>query len=340
MATSAGSLKALPSNPSSNNTSIRTGNSTENKTGINTDITTSINPALTHFTLAKYRFTFCVKSEVTLPAYKGSAFHGGFGHALKKIAPSFYDYFFAPGTSADQPKPFVLLPPMENNQHYPPGSTLQFELVLIGNAIQHLPICFAAFDTLGQQLGLGATRGNYHITKVEQLGARDTALPVYENGTWHTAPATISAADLVRHQASTPARQLNLHFQTNLRLKENNKLLPHTPPFTLLLQRLLGRLHTLNTYYHQGELLSREQRQTLLEQAQHIHIAQANTRWVDWSRYSGRQKEWMKFGGLQGTVTYQGDLTPFIPYLAIGEWVHVGGKTSFGLGKITMEINE
>jgi len=41
----------------------------------------------------------------------------------------------------------------------------------------------------------------------------------------------------------------------------------------------------------------------------------------------------MKFGGLLGTITYAGDLEPFIPYLALGEWIHIGGKTSFGLGK-------
>ncbi len=41
----------------------------------------------------------------------------------------------------------------------------------------------------------------------------------------------------------------------------------------------------------------------------------------------------MKFGGLLGSISYEGDLAPFMPYLALGEWLHVGGKTSFGLGR-------
>ncbi|MCI5167907.1 MAG: CRISPR system precrRNA processing endoribonuclease RAMP protein Cas6, partial [Candidatus Electrothrix sp. GM3_4] len=58
--------------------------------------------------------------------------------------------------------------------------------------------------------------------------------------------------------------------------------------------------------------------------------------WRELPRFSGRQQQWMKFGGLLGSVSWQGrveDFRPFLPYLAIGEWIHVGGKSSFGLGK-------
>jgi len=60
--------------------------------------------------------------------------------------------------------------------------------------------------------------------------------------------------------------------------------------------------------------------------------------WDDWDRFSGRQKKWMKFGGLTGDVSYSGDLQPFMEILKLGEWIHIGGKTSFGLGKYNLEI--
>ncbi len=41
----------------------------------------------------------------------------------------------------------------------------------------------------------------------------------------------------------------------------------------------------------------------------------------------------MKLGGFVGRITFEGDLTPFLPYIRIGEAVHVGKATSFGLGR-------
>lgn len=44
----------------------------------------------------------------------------------------------------------------------------------------------------------------------------------------------------------------------------------------------------------------------------------------------------MKLGGIVGEVEYAGDLTPFAPFLAVGEWIHVGKNATFGLGKYTV----
>jgi CRISPR/Cas system endoribonuclease Cas6 (RAMP superfamily) len=41
----------------------------------------------------------------------------------------------------------------------------------------------------------------------------------------------------------------------------------------------------------------------------------------------------MKLGGVVGEITYEGDITAFMPYLKAGEILHIGKGTSFGLGK-------
>ena len=38
-----------------------------------------------------------------------------------------------------------------------------------------------------------------------------------------------------------------------------------------------------------------------------------------------------------GSINYRGDLDPYLPYLALGEWVHLGNKSSFGLGKYVLQ---
>ncbi len=59
--------------------------------------------------IVKYQFTLKAVDKITLPAYKDSTLHGGFGHALKKISPIWYRYFFESGLDQkdDWPTPCV-----------------------------------------------------------------------------------------------------------------------------------------------------------------------------------------------------------------------------------------
>jgi len=94
--------------------------------------------AVAHFRLAYYRFILKATTAIRLPPYKGSAFHGGFGHALKRtlcvmreqicnacLLPTqcFYPYVFetklevhAPDREGEEtiPRLFVLAPPLED----------------------------------------------------------------------------------------------------------------------------------------------------------------------------------------------------------------------------------
>ena len=48
----------------------------------------------------------------------------------------------------------------------------------------------------------------------------------------------------------------------------------------------------------------------------------------------------MPFGGLLGETVYRGELAPFIPWLTLGQWIGVGGKTSFGLGLYELNYSQ
>lgn len=293
------------------------------------------NTHLNRLAIAKYRFRFVAKNKIVMPVYKGSTFHGGFGHALKTISPTYYRILFEPGRSGDHPKPFVLLPPLDNLLVYEPGDKFDCELTLFGSAVQHFSICHAAMEFLGNQFGIGENRGRFKVEGV------DAAIPVTrpddssEYNASQPGAATgdiIAASRILKHTDC-----ITLNFSTRLRLKENDQLLRNPPSFRVFINRLLGRLDSLGNFYGDGWIIGRETREKLSRLAGEVEISVDSLTWEKWNRFSGRQKTTMNFDGFLGPVTYKGDCAPFIPYLAAGEWTHVGGKTSFGLGKYVME---
>ncbi len=175
--------------------------------------------------ITKYCFTLEAIDAINLPTYKGSTFHGGFGHALMKISPTWYRYFFeAKNTNkGDMPKPFVILPPLDEREHYPIGHQFQCELTLFGEAIQHYAIAQSAIEYLGLQMGLGYEQGKYKVLGIEE----DT--PSFNK------------------EKYTHKQQIDMHFPTRLRLKNNNRLQRTQPDFQLLVMRLIGRLKIENT---------------------------------------------------------------------------------------------
>ena len=286
------------------------------------------------FTVTKYLFRLKASTTIRLPPYKGSSLHGGFGHALNKISSFYYREIFEPGKDRAYPKPFVLLPPLDDDTAYQPGRKFTFELTLFGNAGKHFSICHAALEFLGREMGFGSNRGKFNIEGVETARPPTTEPP-------NPAGPAISGHDIAAARLTNiNGNRITLHLPTRLRLKADGRLLRQAPPFHIFFARLLGRLNTLATIYGTGKIADPDLRDTLLNQAKHVKIADNQTTWQDLPRFSGRQQQWMKFGGLLGSITYEGEIQPFLPYLAVGEWAHVGGKSSFGLGKYVIEESD
>ncbi|MDU9049453.1 MAG: CRISPR system precrRNA processing endoribonuclease RAMP protein Cas6 [Candidatus Electrothrix sp. Rat3] len=283
--------------------------------------------------IAKYLFRLRAEELIRLPPEKGSTFHGAFGHALKRISPFYYQELFEPGNDGAKPKPFVLLPPLDSKEAYPVGHSFTCELTLFGKAEQYFPICHAALEFLGKEMGLGQNRGKFSVAAVEQACPLQSKPSFAESG-------SLTCQDIA---ASCPLSvnndRLTMHLPTRLRLKADGHLLSRAPEFDLFLARLLGRINTLSSLYGHGKMVERELREQLITRAREriqLDSTKTDACWRELPRFSGRQQQWMKFGGLFGSVTWQGraeDFQPFLPYLAIGEWIHVGGKSSFGLGK-------
>ena len=309
---------------------------------------------------AKYRLILRVIEEVRLPEYPGSAFRGGFGHALRRVSCAMkdgecptcllvnscvYAYVFEtplpPNTevlskSSHVPHPFVIDPHADGQRTYARGETFDLYLVLIGRAIEYLPYFIVAFEELGR-MGIGKERGRYRLEEVLSLGPEEEVLVYSGRERRFYSSGIVIIPDALINKNKGKVEQVEVEFVTPTRLKYLERLTSQVE-FHLLLRTLLRRISSL-IYFHCGERLNLDFKGTI-EAAKAVFVEKNDLEWWDWERYSARQGERMKLGGVVGRIAYRGPLTPFIPYLLLGEYIHVGKGTSFGLGQMRLHWSE
>jgi CRISPR-associated endoribonuclease Cas6 len=226
------------------------------------------------------------------------------------------------------PHPFVIEPPQGEELKYTDRDTLELGLKLIGKASEYLPYFVCAFDELGR-IGIGKGRGKYQLKAVwadTDLGRR---VLVYDGQTkklWDECPR-LSVDEQVPVETTG---SLTVSFGTPTRIKFQEGLVLDLE-FHMLVRSLLRRVSMLS-YFHCGGRLDADYA-GLIELAKGVRTRERDLAWYDWKRYSARQDRKMSFGGFVGRVTFEGDLAAFVPLLRIGEHLHVGKGTSFGLGK-------
>jgi hypothetical protein len=55
-------------------------------------------------------------------------------------------------------------------------------------------------------------------------------------------------------------------------------------------------------------------------------------------QFSNKINEKMDFSGIMGVLTFEGELTPYTPWLNAAQLLHIGRNTTFGCGKIEIII--
>ena len=314
------------------------------------------------FPVARYRFQFIAEQPVQLPDYAGSALRGVFGHALRAAAcvtglpdcspcalyrscpyPAIFEtpppLHYPRRKLSNIPQPFVVEPPPWGESSYPAGSTLSFDSVLIGPALQQMPLLLLAWRHALQR-GLGPQQGRARLAQLWLEGDAEPLL-IGGNGSgsdaasadrWALRPHPQSLA--LPPPEAAPA-SVTLHFSTPLRLQQGGQILSaaQLTPRDLLMA-LLRRT---------AQLVELQLGSTLDVDfaALNAHASTINGEhqlvWRDWQRNSSRQQQRMVLGGVVGRWTLRGDLAPFWPLLHLGQWLHVGKNTTFGLGRYHLE---
>ncbi|GAB7387963.1 hypothetical protein BSNK01_18000 [Bacillaceae bacterium] len=85
------------------------------------------------------------------------------------------------------------------------------------------------------------------------------------------------------------------------------------PDFHLVFRSIVRRLTALLYFYHHGIRIDTDF-PSLFATAKAVKLIDADTQWIDWERYSNRQKQRLKMGGIVGKAAYEGDLGAFLPW--------------------------
>lgn len=303
---------------------------------------------MTTYPIARYRFDFQVQTAIRLPEYAGSMLRGAFGSALRRTAcmtkekdckacPLYRScpypaIFETPAPDVHQlqkfsqiPNPYIIEPPAWGERLYQAGDTLGFNMVLIGRALQQLPlICFAWQRAFAHEVG----HGTAILSDIQYLDT-DQHASIYDAKSNRLLPHT--------GQLQLPAIRgdaFTLDFQTPLRLQENGRALPPAEltarNFLMALVRrvsLLMEFHTDQPFgLHFGELA------TLAQTVPFVH----ELSWRDWTRFSSRQQQKMQLGGAIGQWQLHQVPATFHAPLQLGQWLHIGKNATFGLGCYTL----
>ncbi len=313
--------------------------------------------------IARYQFNFAVQTPLHLNFYSGSMLRGAFGHALRHIScmtkmadcktcPLYrtcpYPAIFETpppehhGLQAfsDIPPPYIIEPPPLGSKDYQPGDTLSFSMVLIGTAIQQLPLIIYAWQRALAR-GLGKLHSQSTLIDVSLvLNQPDTGDRVVIYAAQEGA-AVINHEHLIDNNPfnylDANTQNVTLNILTPLRIQKKGQTLSHDMTgrdFIMSLVRRYYLLEEFHTAHYQAPDFSE-----LAEQARAVSC-ETRFRWCDWARYSNRQQQKMVLGGVLGELKLTGQLAPFLAIIQLGQWFHAGNKTTFGMGLYSIETRD
>ena len=264
--------------------------------------------------------------DAQLPAYLGSTLRGALGWALLSH-PKTYQYIFenrrSGGAKQDISNPYIIEPPRFCSIYFR-GDELCFKLILLGEAAHHTKDVIEAL-VQAQHFGLGANRKIFEIVDILH-GERFS--PIWQEDRLDMSAAITEEITAYRQPQST---KCSILFLTPLRIRHGGTLLMELD-FATIIRSITRRLTDLTERY--GGFVNAEEIALLCERSKQIQKISSSLYLSQISRYTNRRNEQMDFSGILGALIFEGNLSPFSPWLEAARILHIGRNTTFGCGQI------
>ena len=297
--------------------------------------------------LTDFNIILQAKRPIQWPHFAGSRIRGAWGRALRQAAcitgqPTCegcavrshcaYGVVFDPAAPAQPLHPsfqngipayLIRVPPLGARQ-LQPGDEIGFTLrLLAGTQPHHKLVEHVLRDTVNQHL---FRPGDCTLQTIERsnLPLADTTPQTTPNTAPDTGHTTLSA--------------IHIQWLTPLRLQHQGKPLfrPQDLSATALASAAWRRYLQWCQLTRQAPAVT----QAPLPSTQQCTLNTQALQWHDISRYSNTQQKHLPLGGLLGPTLLsgpQGALKALLPALRLGEQLHIGKETVFGLGQYRVQ---
>lgn len=302
-------------------------------------MTPALNTLTDNFKVLKLHISMQFQHNVQLPEYKGSMLHGWFGQALKNHDSNAYQVLFAINDNQSHPKPYIICPNEDHKKHWKKGEILSFELSLLGDAIT---LADNVIDALRYctRYGFGEDRHEMLITSIASITPLGLRVGIH--------PCSLS--EWIAHSGFDVLyegeKEIALSFLTPALLKKRttnnsqngkstNKTRPIQPSELSLFDISNAALRRLTQLCSFWLIDNQDLIDAVYNERPTVFICETNRHlyFEDWQRHSIKHDKKLPFGGLKGQISFYGEVNHLIPLLKIGEVLHIGSKTTFGLGK-------
>lgn len=291
---------------------------------------------------SKLKFILKIERDCSLPSFKNSALRGGMGKMLMEFScfgngncnecnykddcmvdkVMYSKLKYKPQFIANDKSVGYIIDCVDKRIEFKKGDELKFNLILFGDTIDFASNFIYAFDVLGRK-GLGKYNNKYSIKNV-----------LNENGINVLTDGRILKNNIIIKYVSEYIQErkkqlqnlptLMINFISPFRYKVDGHYTSNISINDIKLA-LNRRMSILNGYEGIENKDNIESGNTIITSSQ--------LRWSENKRYSSRQKESMKLGGVEGNIFLNIENEEFLDLLIAGELVHIGKNTSFGLGK-------
>ena len=267
-----------------------------------------------------------------LPPYLGSTLRGALGQALRQTDKEACTFLYRNGEKKDRDmgnvvvKPYMIIPPEIQTPQtvFGQGEKLDFELLLFGNAGEYVSAVVSALEQL-YRFGLGVRRYKFDLSEIINSQTRRI---IWRKGQYFK--EAVTGADIQRYELQNVTGMV-IKICTPLRIRHGGRLVKQIS-FQTLIRNITNRIMALTERY--GGWTDQEEAGRLLALAEKVRTVHEKIKVERMERYSNRTNAKMDFSGLIGTIEYEGDLTPFVPWVYAAQRLHIGRNTTFGMGKI------